>query len=86
PSVTTRVGACDELINGRTREDVALGPGGIVTSVGNPEETAQAMIKILKDDNLRRRMGHSARLRMERFYREELLFNAYRTIYSKGIV
>ncbi len=86
PSVTTRVGACDELINGRTREDVALGPGGIVTSVGNPEETALAMLKILKDDGLRRRMGHSARLRMELFYREELLFDAYRTLYRERIV
>ena len=86
PSVTTRVGACDELINGRTREDVALGPGGIVTSVGNPEETALAMLKILKNDGLRRRMGHSARLRMELFYREELLFDAYRTLYRERIV
>jgi glycosyltransferase involved in cell wall biosynthesis len=85
PSVTTRVGACNELINGRTREDVALGPGGIVTSVGNPEETALAMLKILKDDGLRKRMGYAARLRMERFYREDLLFEAYRTLYQEGI-
>jgi len=85
PSVTTRVGACDELINGRTREDRALGPGGIVTSVGNPEETALAMVRILKDDNLRKKMGYSARLRMEQFYREEFLFDAYRAIYRKGM-
>lgn len=85
PSVTTRVGACDELINGRTREDIALGPGGIVTSVGNPDETALAMLRILKDEALRKRMGQSARLRMERFYREELLFDAYRTIYREGL-
>ncbi|EQD31881.1 glycosyl transferase, group 1, partial [mine drainage metagenome] len=84
PSVTTRVGACDELINGRTREDRALGPGGIVTSVGNPEETALAMVRILKDDNLRKKMGYSARLRMEQFYREEFLFDAYRATLPQG--
>jgi len=85
PSVTTRVGACEELIIGRTREDQSLGPGGIVTSVGNPEETALAILTILKDERLRRSMGHSARLRMERFYREEILFDAYRTLYRSGI-
>ena len=85
PSVTTRVGACEELLNGRSREDQALGPGGIVTSVGNPDESALAILKLLKDDDLRRKMGRSAHLRMERFYREELLFDAYREIYRKSV-
>ena len=84
PTVTTRVGACDELINGRLREDRLLGPGGIVTSVGNPEETALAIIRILRDEDLRRRMGRAARIRMERFYREEAVFAAYREIYRMG--
>ena len=56
-----------------------------MTSVGNPDETALAMLRILKDEALRKRMGQSARLRMERFYREELLFDAYRTIYREGL-
>ena len=84
PTVATRVGACDELINGRLREDRLLGPGGIVTSVGNPEETALAIIRILRDEDLRRRMGRAARIRMERFYREEAVFAAYREIYRMG--
>ena len=84
PSVATRVGACDELVNGRSREDRMLGPGGIVTSVGNPEETALAILRLLRDDSLRNRMGRSARARMERFYREEDLFETYRDLYREG--
>ncbi len=84
PTVATRVGACDELINGRLREDRLLGPGGIVTSVGNPDETALAILRILRDEELRRRMGRAARIRMERFYREEAVFSAYREIYRMG--
>ena len=84
PTVATRVGACDELINGRLREDRLLGPGGIVTSVGNPDETALAILRLLRDEALRRRMGRAARIRMERFYREEAVFSAYREIYRKG--
>lgn len=84
PTVATRVGACDELINGRLREDRLLGPGGIVTSVGNPDETALAILRILRDEDLSRRMGRAARIRMERFYREEAVFSAYREIYRMG--
>ena len=84
PSVATRVGACDELINGRLREDRLLGPGGIVTTVGNPDETALAILRLLRDESLRRRMGRAARIRMERFYREESVFSAYREIYRMG--
>ena len=84
PSVATRVGACDELVNGRSREDRMLGPGGIVTSVANPDETALAILRLLGDESLRIRMGRSARVRMERFYREEALFETYRTLYREG--
>ena len=84
PAVATRVGACDELVNGRSLEDRMLGPGGIVTSVGNPDETALAILRLLGDEPLRLRMGRSARARMERFYREEELFATYRELYREG--
>jgi len=84
PSVATRVGACDELVNGRSQEDRRLGPGGIITSVGNPDETALAILHLLQDDALRLRMGRSARFRMERFYQEAEVFGAYRTLYREG--
>jgi len=86
PTVATRVGACDELINGRLREDRLLGPGGIVTTVGNPDETALSILRILRDEDLRRRMGRAARIRMERFYREEAVFSSYREIYRRGVL
>ena len=36
PVVATDVGACRELIHGRTPEDQALGPAGIITKASSP--------------------------------------------------
>jgi len=83
PSVASDVGSCDELLLGRTKEDKALGPSGIITRVSDPDETAQAIIKILKDDKLRAQMNESAIKRVEKYYKESDLNDRYRSIYFK---
>jgi glycosyltransferase involved in cell wall biosynthesis len=85
PSVASDVGSCDELLNGRTEEDKALGPSGIVTRVSDPDDTAQAITKILTDDNLRKQMSESAIRRVEEYYKESDLNDRYRSIYIKYI-
>jgi glycosyltransferase involved in cell wall biosynthesis len=53
PVVATRVGSLPEVV-----ED---GSSGIVVDPGRPDDLARALITILKDVNLRRRLGEGAR-------------------------
>src|SRR5262249_55766675 len=43
PTVATNVGACHEILFGRSDENPALGAGGILTDVSSPEQTAVAI-------------------------------------------
>ena len=85
PSVATDVGACSELLNGRTDEDKALGPGGLVTGVGAPDQTAEAILNILRDGDLRRRMAESGIARTEQFYRQSQVLDRYRKVYRRHL-
>ncbi len=81
PSVSTRVGACEELICGRTEEDKALGPAGLVTNIGKPNETADAVYQIISNQNLHDQMVKSGYDRVDRYYREEILIEKYLKLY-----
>jgi glycosyltransferase involved in cell wall biosynthesis len=81
-AVASNVGACDELLHGRTPEDRALGPSGILTAVASPHETAEAVIRLWRDPQLRRHMQEAGMRRVETFYRERDLLAAYRDIYA----
>ncbi len=83
PAVSTDVGACRELICGRTEDDRALGPAGIVTRVSAPMETANALESLLNDRKLLLRMGEAGRKRVERFYRQQDLLDHYHEIYAR---
>jgi len=83
PVVASDVGACRELLDGRTNEDKALGPSGIVTGVADPVGTAQGIIDILSGDELRQKMSIAGRKRVESFYRESDLNREYLGIYKE---
>jgi len=85
PCVTTNVGACSELLFGRTEEDQALGEAGVVTNVNSPEETARGILRVLNDETLWRRMSQTGRERAFRFYKRESVINNYREIYRNLI-
>jgi polysaccharide biosynthesis protein PelF len=57
PVISTDVGACREMVEGRTPADRAIGPSGFVTRVATPKETAAALIALARDPKQRRRMG-----------------------------
>ncbi len=82
PCVTTDVGACTELIYGRTEEDKAYGISGYVVPIGNAEEFAQACLKILRDRDLHTKMVESGYKRIEAFYQQKDIVDKYRKIYS----
>ncbi len=83
PVVSTDVGACSELLGGRTPEDKALGEGGLVVPMASPGAMAQALVKIARDDELRRSMGASMRQRVQRFYDVRDMVQEYGAIYRR---
>lgn len=85
PVVSTDVGSVRELLNGGTPEDQAIGPSGLVTPPLNPQATAQAIIQLWGDPELRSRMAAAGLERAERFYQEEKLYDSYRAVYRRNL-
>ena len=83
PVVASDVGACRELLEGRTPEDKKLGPSGIATRVADPVGTAKGMISILSNPRLRAEMAQAGQKRVEQFYRESDLNRKYLAIYQE---
>ena len=83
PAVATDVGACSEIINGMSPEDQLLGPSGIITPVRNPQATAEAVVKILEDPLMYRKMSETARVRTKRYYQIHDLIAEYRFLYNE---
>jgi len=81
PAVATDVGACREIIHGRSAEDRELGPAGTVTWVGNARQTAEAVIALYKNPEERKRRGEAGRERVFRYYRRDQMLQSYRSIY-----
>jgi len=86
PLVTTEVGCCRELLEGRTPEDRSLGPGGLITPIASPGETARAVLLLAGDPQLRRQMGANLRARVKRYYDQGDMVHAYRMVYESHIV
>lgn len=82
PVVATDVGACRELLNGRTPEDKALGRAGILTEIASPSETAEAIVRLARDPALRRQMGGAGLERVRKFYDQKLVMERYDAIYK----
>jgi glycosyltransferase involved in cell wall biosynthesis len=68
PVVSTRVGACEELLCGKDDRDRDLGDCGIVTTVGNHQEVGEGIVRILKDRELAARLGRVGQERVKRHY------------------
>ena len=85
PVLATDVGACREMIEGRTAEDRALGASGIVCPVASPSRTAEALVLLAQDARLRRRMGHAGQRRVTIYYQRRTMLASYRALYA-GLV
>jgi polysaccharide biosynthesis protein PelF len=81
PFVSTNVGSCREIIEGRSDENPPLGRGGFVTPVVAPEAIADATERLLNDHGLRRQFGATLRERVRAFYRSEQAAGAYQDLY-----
>ena len=82
PVVATDVGACREMIMGKDDEDRGIGASGIVTRIGDPHDTANALIRILQDQRLRDDMARAGAERVKRYYTVKEMLQSYREIYG----
>ncbi len=78
PVVTTRVGACEELVYGLND---GLGKAGLVATVMDAQDLALKTLRILKNKDLANKMAEAGIKRIERYYMEEKVKEAYRQIY-----
>jgi polysaccharide biosynthesis protein PelF len=84
PVVASDVGACRDLLEGRTDVDREIGRSGIVTHLAAPEETATAIARLARDPELRRRMGAAGQRRVATYYRKTATVSTYRALYTVG--
>lgn len=81
PAVATDVGACRELIEGRAG-GITSGAAGIVTAVAEPEQTGEALAKLLSDAALRKKFGDVGRRRAASDYALKDVVTAYEELYD----
>ncbi|MBL8831821.1 MAG: GT4 family glycosyltransferase PelF [Rhodospirillales bacterium] len=83
PTVATDVGACREMIEGRSEESPALGPGGEVTPLADPQTTGRALARLLKDKDWHARCSAAIRKRVEILYNKKSIDAVYRDLYEE---
>ncbi|GJD80764.1 GT4 family glycosyltransferase PelF [Methylobacterium gregans] len=82
PTVATDVGACREMIEGRADEAPRLGPGGEVTRLVDPQQTAEAVAGLLQNEPRRRACGEAMRARVRQSYSSADALAAYARTYA----
>lgn len=85
PVVTTDVGSCRDIVEGTQEELPPLGPGGIVTSLVDPQSTAEACLQLLLNPDLNAFMGQNLKKRVYAFYTKAQQQKSYEEIYDEFI-
>jgi glycosyltransferase involved in cell wall biosynthesis len=85
PVIASDVGACREMLEGRTPQDVRLGASGILTGVARPEETAAALVRLARDPELGVAMGRSGYARVSGYYQRRNMLASYRYLYTAEV-
>lgn len=82
PSVTTDVGACKEILYGRSDDTTGIGEGGIVVPLSSPSAIAQALLKLLQEDEFYSSCSENIRKRVALLYNKDEQITAYRELYD----
>jgi len=85
PVVATAVGGCPELVLGATAADRALEAAGLLTPVGNPQATANAILALCRDRERWQRASQAGQARVRRFYDLKRMCETYRALYVSVI-
>ena len=86
PCVATDVGACRELIEGRSDEAPPLGPGGVVTPLSDPHAVAQGLAALLLDPVAHERCARAMRERTRLYYNKTAVDASYRELYEQHLM
>lgn len=84
PVLTTDVGACRELVEGRSSEDGDQGIAGTVVPIADPEVVARAALALLLDPVRWRAAQRAAVRRVDAHHTEARVFAAYRQLYEEA--
>ncbi len=86
PVVSTDVGSCDELLNGKNHFDTLIGPSGMISPIGDPESIAENIYKLIESPELWKQMSQSGIKRVSTFYDENDLIKEYESLYNRLIL
>jgi glycosyltransferase involved in cell wall biosynthesis len=84
PCVATDVGACREILEGRSNTPGVTGPGGVVAPVGASEDIAAAIASLLESPERLREYGDRLQQRVREQYRAEAVAAAYGALYARN--
>ena len=85
PTITTDVGACKELIYGKSVEDKSLGVAGEVVEIANANTLANAIEKFVTNPEKWKQAQAVGRERVKLYYSENIFVQQYREIYDEAI-
>lgn len=85
PVVSSDVGSCRELIEGGTAEDRDLGQAGEVVAIADPQATASAVLRLLRNPERWQAAQAAGVARANRYYGEALMLERYRKLYSNSM-
>ncbi len=84
PCVTTNVGCCKDLLLGAPDEVPNLGKAGYVTDVLAPDQTAAAVVHLLRNQAEQEAMGNVMRSRIASYYTLSQARQSYSELYEKS--
>lgn len=85
PTVATDVGACREMILGPPDESPALGAGGAITPLANPQATAAALAALLRNPETLAAASRAIQERVRLRYNKRHLDRIYGDLYAEAI-
>jgi glycosyltransferase involved in cell wall biosynthesis len=68
---------------GGNREAVIHGETGFLVPLKSANQTAEAIIKLLQDENLAARMGRAGRRRVEKFFLMDKMVQEFQALYAE---
>jgi len=83
PAVSTEVGACREIIEGRSDETPQLGAGGVICSLSSPGELSEAFHRLLTDQKFFENCSRVMKERVKTYYNKIDQHLAYQTVYAE---
>lgn len=83
PSVATNIGACYEMLYGRSNESPHLGIAGLISELANPESISKNIFQLLSDKKLYQECSKNIRERVKKYYNQDDVQKAYTKLYQQ---